>query len=233
MHHVRAQGLASRGVKAPTPTATAAKMQRDGRIVLRLMRVIAVVRLPDVIEVAEDRPSLAAGNHRSLLDIFCSAAVCANANVSCRLMVQARYFDNRLLARWLRRIGCIPLSAETKDAAFAEAMAALERGELVGIMPEGRLIRPEERTPHTGQAKPGVSELALATGAMIQPIVFHNTDVAWPRGQWPQFRVRRPVVTVTLGERFDLPHVDHQSNADFVMAQLSAVLQLLDDNTTT
>ncbi len=225
--------VTSRGVKAPTPTATAAKMQRDGRIALRLMRVIAVVRLPDAIEVADDRPTLAAGNHRSLLDIFCSAAVCANANVSCRLMVQAKYFDKRLLGRWLLRIGCIPLSGDTKDAAFAEARAALERGELVGIMPEGRLIKPEDRAPQTGVARPGVSELAVATNAVIQPIVFHHTDVAWPRNKWPRFRLRRPVVTIALGPPFELPYDDHQRNADFIMANLATTLDRLDTNTTT
>lgn len=215
----------------PTPTATAAQIQRDGRLVMRLIKIIAKVDLPEVIEVMPDRPTILAGNHRSLLDVFASAAVVANAGVSCRLLVQARYFDNKLAGRWLRRIGCIALNADTRDQAFAEAIAALERGELVGIMPEGRLVAPDQRDPQTGPGRPGVSELALLANARVQPIVFYNTDLAWPRGRWPRLSLRRPTVVLRLGDSFDLPSADHDENAKFIMEELTKMLDELDGTT--
>lgn len=146
-------------------------------------------------------------------------------------MVNARYFNNGLSGRWLRRIGCIPLDASTKDAAFAEARAALARGELVGIMPEGRLTKLEDRKPQVGTARPGVAELARETGAVVRPIVFHQTGVAWPRGKWPKLRLwRRPVVTMQFGDAVEFTGSDDQENADLVMAALTDILNQLDAN---
>lgn len=195
---------------------------------MRLMRVVAVVRMPDSIDI--DGPTIAAGNHQSLLDVFCSAAFCAETNVSCRFLVQSRYFENRIAGRWLRRIGCISTSGDTKDEAFAEAHAALARGELVGIMPEGRLTKPEDRNPQVGLGRPGVSELAHLAGASVRPIVFHNTGVAWPRGGWPRVRFRRPVVTMAFGDPVELTSDDHQVNTDRIMAALTYMLNELDAN---
>jgi len=213
----------------PTPTAAAAKIQRDGRLITWMMKSVAVVRIQDHIDVDPSRPTLVAGNHQSLLDVFMSAAFCYQANVSCRLLVQSRYFENRIAGRWLRRIGCIPLSAENKDEAFAEVQAALARGELVGIMPEGRLTKPEERSPQVGQFRPGVAELARLSGAVVRPITFHRSGLAWPRAKWPKVRVRnRPIVTMRFGEPVELTGADDHQNAKLIEDALTAMLTDLD-----
>ena len=139
----------------PSRIAAQTEIQKDGKLLTFLMKAVAVVRIQNHIEVDPDRPTIAAGNHQSLLDVFMAAAFCYQANVGCRLLVQARYFDNKLAGRWLRRIGCIPLSSDNKDEAFAEVRAALERRELVGIMPEGRLTKPERRNPQVGPFRVG------------------------------------------------------------------------------
>lgn len=221
-------------MQRPTSTPQEEQIKRDGRLLIRLMKLIAVVRLPDEVLVQGDRPTLAAGNHRSLLDIFCAAACCASADVSCRFLVQASYFKNPLAGRWLRRIGCIPLNSETKEAAFEEAAAALERGELIGIMPEGRLVKPEERDPQTGPAHLGIAELAERTNARIRPVVFHHTDLAWPRGGKPRLSMRRPVVTVEIrNEDLELPDASYREQADHVMAYLTERLDALDADEST
>lgn len=213
----------------PTPIATQKQIQKDGKLLTFLMKAVAIVRIPDHIEVDPDRPTLVAGNHQSLLDVFLSAALCYQANVGCRLLVQARYFENRLAGRWLRRIGCIPLSGDTKDEAFAEVRAALERRELVGIMPEGRLTKPEERDPQVGPFRTGVAELARETGAVVRPITFHRSGLAWPRGKWPKIRFRnRPIVTMVLGDPVDLHGADDHENAKLIENALTEVLTKLD-----
>lgn len=214
---------------APTPTAAARRIQRDGRLLTWLMKPVAIVRLQDHIDIDPDRPTLVAGNHQSLLDVFLSAAFCYRADVSCRLLVQSRYFENPLAGRWLRRVGCIALSPENKDEAFAEVRAALERGELVGIMPEGRLTRPEERTPQVGPFRPGVAELARETGAIVRPISFHRSGLAWPRGKWPKLRLRnRPIVTMRLGDPVDLSGRDDLENTALIEKAMTSLLDELD-----
>jgi len=214
----------------PTPIAAHNEIQKDGKIVVQLMKLFARARFPDGIEVDPDRPTIAAGNHQSLLDVFCAVAFCYRCNVSCRLLVQARYFETKLGGRWLRRIGCIPLSGETKDAAFAEVKAALARGELVGIMPEGRLTKPEERTPQVGPFRTGVAELARETGAIVRPITFHRTGLAWPRAKWPipRFGKRRPIITMTLDGPIDLHGADDVENAKLIEDAMTALLNRLD-----
>ena len=185
----------------PTPIAVEKQIQKGGKLLTFLMKAIAVVRIQAHIDVDPDHPTIVAGNHQSLLDVFMSAAFCYQANVSCRLLVQARYFENKLAGRWLRRIGCIALSPDNKDEAFAEVRAALERRELVGIMPEGRLTKPEERDPQVGPFRSGVAELARETGAVVRPITFHRTGLAWPRGKWPKIRFRNRPILAGRAER--------------------------------
>jgi len=175
-----------------------------------------------------ERPLIVAGNHRSLLDVFCAAAACASLNGSGRFLVQARYFSTPVLGRWLKSIGCIPLNSATKEAAFVEARKSLERGELLGIMPEGRLVPPDQRTPQTGQLRPGVSELARATNAIVRPISFHHTDVVWPKDKWPRRVSPRPTVTIRFGPDLTFDSDDHVANTQQVDDALTALLQGLD-----
>jgi len=213
----------------PTPTAAERELQKDGKLLLKLMKAVAIVRLPDGLEVDPERPTLAAGNHQSLLDVFLAAAFCYSTNVSCRFLVQSRYFEGKIGGRWLRRMGCIPLSSDTKEAAFDDALASLGRLELVGIMPEGRLTKPEERDPQVGPFRPGVAELARRSNAIVRPITFHRTGLAWPRGKWPKIRLRgRPVVTMRLGGPIDLHGETDQENAKLIEMAVTELLEQLD-----
>jgi len=214
----------------PKPIAQDREIKKDGKLLITLMKPFARVRLPDHIEVDPDRPSIAAGNHQSLLDVFCAAAFCHSAGVSCRLMVQARYFENKIAGRWLRRIGCIPLNSQTKETAFATAKEALERHELVGIMPEGRLTKPEERDPQVGPFRTGVAEMARESNAIVRPITFHRSGLAWPRGKWPipRFGKKRPIVTMRLGDPVDLHGSTDAENTKLIEDAMTALLDQLD-----
>ena len=213
-----------------TPTATEKQIQRDGRLLTFLMKAVAIVRIESDVQVDPDRPTLVAGNHQSLLDVFMAAAFCYQSNLSCRFLVQERYFQQPLAGRWLRRIGCIPLSAKTKKEAFAEALAALERGELIGIMPEGRLTKPEQRNPQVGAFRVGVAELARQSGAVVRTITFHRSGIAWPRGKWPKVRFRnRPIVTMRLQDPVELTGATDRENAKLIEQSVTAALNALDE----
>lgn len=215
-------------MRMPTPTATAATIQRHGAWATRMIGLVAHLELPTDINMPPERPLIVAGNHRSLLDVFCAAAACHSMGGSGRFLVQATYFSTPVLGRWLKSIGCIPLNSKTKEAAFVEATEALQRGELLGIMPEGRLVPPDQRTPQTGQLRTGVSELARATNAVVRPISFHHTDVVWPKDRWPR-RVRpKPTVTIRFGPDLSFDTDDHVANTQVVDDALTELLNGLD-----
>jgi len=193
------------------------------------MKAVAVVRIDTDFEIDPVRPTLVAGNHQSLLDVFMAAAFCYQTKLSCRFLVQARYFENKLAGRWLRRIGCIPLSAENKDEAFSEILAALERGEIIGIMPEGRLTKPEKRQPQVGPFRVGVAEIARESGASVRPITFHRSGLAWPRDKWPKIRFRnRPIVTMRLQDEVELTGANVRENAKLIEDAVTDALDKLD-----
>ena len=212
----------------PAPTASAREIQRDGRRAIRFMRIFCRLDLPSEIRVHPHRPTIACGNHQSLLDVFCAAAFTASTGVSCRFLVNARYFSNGLIGRWLIRIGCIPLDRHTKDNAFTEALQSLANRELIGIMPEGRLTPPDERSPQVGQLRPGAAELAREAGAVLRPIAFHNTGIVWPRNRWPRLRLRRPTVTLRLSEEWIEPSDDPEHDMDRIAKILTDMLHELD-----
>ena len=213
----------------PNPIAADREIKRDGKILQKLIKVVADVRMPDGIEVDGDRPTIAAGNHQSLLDIFLATIFCHATGVSCRFMVNAKYFEGKLAGRWLRRIGCIPLNTRTKVAGFAEGKKSLANHELIGIMPEGRLTKPEDRRPQVGTFRPGVAELARESGAVVRPITFHNSGLAWPRGKWPKVRLRnRPIVTMRLGDPIDLTGATDKENAKLIENAVTELLTEVD-----
>lgn len=77
---------------------------------------------------------------------------------------------NGLVGRTLRGTGQIPVHRNTADASLAlkDAVAALDRGELVAIYPEGTVSRDPDKWPMV--ARTGVARLALLSGAPVIPV---------------------------------------------------------------
>ena len=121
------------------------------------------------------------------------------------------------------------MNTRTKVAGFAEGKKSLANHELIGIMPEGRLTKPEDRRPQVGTFRPGVAELARESGAVVRPITFHNSGLAWPRGKWPKVRLRnRPIVTMRLGDPIDLTGATDKENAKLIENAVTELLTEVD-----
>lgn len=101
---------------------------------------------------------------------------------------------------WMCALGGVhPVDRSTADVeAYRLATKILEKGYVLLIFPEGT------RSP-TGalqEAKDGMAQLALRTGAQILPIGVNDSDRLWPKGQkfprpFPRRRIR-----VRIGEPF-------------------------------
>lgn len=194
-----------------------------------MCRVFAKLDLPDEFEPPEGRPVMFAGNHRSFFDILIAYAVFARLEVSSNILVRADLFEKPLIGSWLRRTGCIPISSKVREEAELQAIAALEAGHTVSIMPEGRLVPAAERPEGVSPGRPGVSRIVRATDAILIPVAFHGTDKVWPRGvPFPIPRFRRPQVTLWLGDPIDFEHDDHPTNTDILMDELRRMLDEID-----
>lgn len=127
--------------------------------------------------------AILAGNHPSVLDGILLLIVSPRP---VRFLVAEELFFHPLL-RWLfEGMGCIPVyRTKTHNGdALRAAVAALERGDLIGIFPEGT-------TSDLGRmraVKRGVGLLALKTGVPVVPFGIVGSDAAYPSGT----RVPRP-----------------------------------------
>ena len=117
---------------------------RSGRMMGNAARLGAKIHLPDKLRLPTNRPVVLAGNHRSLLDLAITMAIFAKFGVSSRIMVREDLVQSGPGGAYLRSIGCIATSRDRREDSEAEAIAALRAGYMVSMMPEGRLVEPDE-----------------------------------------------------------------------------------------
>ena len=112
-------------------------------------------------------------------------------------MAKSELFRVRPFAWLIRQYGAFPVRrGKTDRRALTEALARLERGEIVLMFPEGG-ISPDGSLR---EPKPGIGFVALRSGAPVVPAWIEGTQWALPRGRW-MIRPRR--VTVTFGAPLD------------------------------
>jgi 1-acyl-sn-glycerol-3-phosphate acyltransferase len=123
-----------------------------------------------------------------------------------RFLGKASLFKLPVLGRIITSSGQIPVYRESAQAAdaFRDAVAGVERGECVGVYPEGTITRDPELWPMTG--KTGAARIALSTGCPVIPIanwgaqeVFHSYRSKFRIGLLP-----RKTMKVKAGPPVDL-----------------------------
>ncbi|MGW2473319.1 lysophospholipid acyltransferase family protein [Streptomyces sp. NPDC001665] len=155
-----------------------------------------------VIEGAEHIPddgaAIVAGNHLSFSDHFLMPAILKRRIT---FLAKAEYFTGpgvkgRLTAAFFRSAGQIPVDRSGKEAgqaAIREGIGVLERGELLGIYPEG--TRSHDGRLYKG--KVGVAVMAIRTGVPVVPCAMVGTFEIQPPGRrLPRLKP----VTIRFGE---------------------------------
>lgn len=161
-------------------------------------------------EVARRLPDgaiIVISNHTSYADGVLLALACRRQGRSLRMLATAGVFKVPVVG-WLgRRLGFIPVSRGTKDAASSldAAIEALSHGEAVGLYPEGRLTRDPAMWPE--RSKTGAVRLALRSGAPIVPVAMVGAHEVVGRRRillrLVTNLVRRPRVEVKIGAPID------------------------------
>jgi len=131
--------------------------------------------------------AILASNHASIVDPFI-LAVATKREI--HYMAKAELFGNPLLGAVFRSLNAFPVERGGGDrTAISEAARLLERGELLGIFPQGTSKAHRQIGWHRGAAR-----LALTTGTPLIPVRMTGT-----RG-WPG----RTRVTIMVGEPIDV-----------------------------
>lgn len=147
------------------------------RALRRLARDYFHLEVRGLQQVPAEGGAIVAANHPSVLDGVLLWAVSPRP---VRCLVAEELYTHPLLTPLFRAFGCIQVSrTKTRNGdALRAAVEALQRGELLGIFPEGT-------TRHHGSMpalRPGVALLALQTGLPVIPLAFHGSDDAFPDG---------------------------------------------------
>lgn len=169
-----------------------------------LFRIVAAplfgLRVEGREHVPRQGPGVLVALHRSWLDPACVGAACPR---QVRFLILDRVY-NLWWARWFfRRLGGLPVGASPASSAagLRRALDWLGQGQLLGVFPEGRVIRAGVEAP----LHPGAALLAMRAGAPVIPLAIDGSDRAWPHGRyWPRparVRVRFGSPLAPPGER--------------------------------
>jgi 1-acyl-sn-glycerol-3-phosphate acyltransferase len=154
--------------------------------------VLFALRIEGASRFPATGPAIVVAPHRSWLDPPCVGAA---SRRPVRFLIAERVYE-KAWARWFyRRMGSVPVRPAGRSA-LRSALRLLERGELVGVFPEGRLVREDDRA----ELRPGAALLSVRTGAPVVPVAITGTARAWPPGRrWP-----RPArIRVLVGRAID------------------------------
>jgi 1-acyl-sn-glycerol-3-phosphate acyltransferase len=124
-------------------------------------------RVDGLEHLPREGPAIVASNHVSYLDFAFVMLSAPRPRREMRFLARADLFDGRFLGWFLRGVGQIPVDRDRDPlGALRNARACLDRGELVGVHPEGTIspsFVPRER------AATGTVRLAEAADVDIVP----------------------------------------------------------------
>lgn len=161
-------------------------------------------------------------NHLHWLDPIVALAVIRRPAVMLTAEKWERTFFIGHVMRWSQRAIFVQ-RGEPDRTALKRALEVLQRGEMLGISPEGT----RSRTGGLQQAHDGPAYLVTRTGATIAPVVVYGQEHA--EQYWR--KLRRPRIMVVIGEPFrftDTPaHVRSRDLQPYTDAMMRHLAQLL------
>lgn len=162
--------------------------------------------------VPRNGPLIVVANHLSLID-----PPLLSASIPRRIFFMAK---EELFSSWgaafVRWFGAFPVRRGTPDRkAIHQAMQVLERGQTLGMFPQGK------RSQLMNEAEFGVAMIAIRSGAMILPTgICGSENVKGPGFIW-----QCPQITVTIGQPFSLPRNEGKLTRDQLVEATNLIMR--------
>lgn len=159
-------------------------------------------------------PLILASNHQAVLDSF---YLPLKVNRRITFLAKSEYFTGPglkgALQKWFfTAVGQVPIDRTGADAAqdaLNAGMRVIEKGNLLGIYPEG--TRSPDGRLYKG--KTGMARLALQTGVQVVPVAMIGTDKMNPIGS----KVWRPTkIAIKIGKPIDFTRFEGLAGNRFV-----------------
>lgn len=182
------------------------------RLVLRpAARWLTELRVEHRERLPERGPAIVVANHNSHIDTGLLLAAFPSPTVArVRPVAAADYWFRNRVMRWFSRrvLGAVPIDRSgATGAPLAEAAAALRRGDIIVLFPEGTRGRPGV----LGRFHCGVARLAsMCPEAVVVPVWLDGCADVLPRhGRFP----RRGACAVRVGEAVRIGGADPRTEA--------------------
>ena len=175
-------------------------------------------------------PVILASNHRSYFDVAALALVAAKINRPVRVLAKKELFAVPGLSHAARAIGGISVDRDgAPERAFSEALASLDAGEALIVLPEGTIPRGPDFFDPVLTGKTGTARLAALSGAPICPIGVWGTEAVWPRSSKVPHTTTLldpPTIRIRIGDPFEVEGEDAHLDTERIMA---AIVEQLPD----
>jgi 1-acyl-sn-glycerol-3-phosphate acyltransferase len=160
------------------------------RLTRPLMNRVYRIRHLHADRIPSSGPVVLAANHESIIDPWFLGTATPRP---VHYLAKAELFRYPVVKQVLDGLGCIPVRRQGDlGRAASAANLVLERGEVIGLFPQGTCLPYRNRPWRRGAAR-----LALAAGAPLVPVLLVGTERSiQPRTR----RIGFPEVTIVVGE---------------------------------
>jgi putative phosphoserine phosphatase/1-acylglycerol-3-phosphate O-acyltransferase len=132
--------------------------------------------------IPREGPVILAANHRSYLDPVVLTGVAFRRGRKPRYLGKKEVFDVPVAGQLMRALGQIRVERGSgNEAPLKLAVEALERGEAIGIFPQGTIPRGMAFFESRLRGRTGVARLATEAEVPVVPIALWDTEKIWPR----------------------------------------------------
>lgn len=152
-------------------------------ILLFIFKYLSKWQVEGVENIPNKGPVVLVANHVSywdplVLGVISKRRVC--------FMAKAELFKIPVLAQIVKSLGAFPVDRQKSDrAALRAALEIVDRGEVLGMFPEGTRIK----GPELGEFKMGAAMIAAKGNAPIIPVALINTPNIFSKGFFRPFKV--------------------------------------------
>lgn len=120
--------------------------------------------------IPKEGPIIIVGNHKHVFD-QCHIIISTKRGIN--YLAKKEYFNNKKVAWFFKRTGCISVNRSTKDKkATSKALSVLERNGAIGLFPEGTRNKTKK---FLLPFKFGAVSMANKTGALLIPFGITGT----------------------------------------------------------
>jgi 1-acyl-sn-glycerol-3-phosphate acyltransferase len=179
------------------------------------------IRMTGIENIPEKGGVLLAVNHLSFVDYLMAGYPGVERGRLTRFMAKREVFDHPVGGPVMRSFNHIAIDRSSGQGGIEEARRYLDRGECVGIFPEGTISRSLELQP----LKTGAVRIAQDAGVPLVPIVLWGTQRFLTKGKPRDFK-RHKTVGIEVGEPM---YPKPEDNANALTHELQSTMEAMLD----